>query len=206
MEPVTIELAEAPLFIVPGKIHLSIEEPGPVEFDPTSLSDQEKQWINNAHRLRKVKVINPNGPSEKKVVQPPSPPPASEQKPIMQQDKDVEIEKVKELLKSPLPALKKSISTSEDLRSLRLLKTVEEKKKKPRKGLIKIIDQRIAYMNDLVAKKIGGQDVGDKLNPIRVAKEDPNIVELLEDEEERQIVIRPARAEDFQNANLEVTD
>jgi len=205
LKPVTIQLKEAPLFMIPGKIHLTTENPGPVELDPSKLTETEKAWVNNAHFQRKVHVENPNGPSEKKAaVQQPKPEP-KDQEPSMFKDRDAEVEKIKKLLKMPLNSLKKEMENTENIKVLRMVKEQEEARKKPRKSLLKIVDEKLKAVEATVLERVGGSDVGDKLNPVRVGQMNSEFVSEITDVEERTVVVRPATEDDFKEG-FEVTD
>lgn len=199
----TIELDEAPLFIVPGKIHLSIEDRGPISFDPATLSEEEKGWINNAHFLKKVKVDNVNKETKGAVIQV-SKPAVQDQKPLVHPNKDAEEEKIKNLLKLPMASLKKDLKGSNNFQLLRAVKVQEQLKKKPRSSLLKVVNDRLDHLQSLVTQKIGTEDVGDKLNPVRVGAINSDFVSEVTDQDERKVVVRPATEDDF--TDLEVTD
>lgn len=54
------------LFFIPGRFHLTFENPGPVRIDPSNYSQQEKNWINNAARVNKITVKNLSSVSTEK--------------------------------------------------------------------------------------------------------------------------------------------
>ena len=55
-EKVIVELnvTKLPIFFLPGKLHLSLENPGPAELDKTQISPAEKFMLNRASMLGQI--------------------------------------------------------------------------------------------------------------------------------------------------------
>lgn len=193
---VTIELEKSPLFMIPGKLHLTVNEPGPIVVDPDTFTEQEKQWISSAHYQNKIKVINSEA-AEEAVTQPT----AEDSKKLTKQQLD-EISKnktddVKKLLLSPFGDLKKKFEESKDMALLVMAKELETKKKKPRKSLLKLLNKKIKELESVVASAVGTVDVGDTVTPYGVKRVNKEFVSDVTEEEVKQIIVKRIDQSDF---------
>lgn len=198
---ITIELnTEAgPFFALPGgKLHLSLANPGPIEVKAETLNEQDRTIINNAHALQKIFVKkSADENSEPVKVEAPQQEERKADEPVVSRDRDVMLDKVKDLLKLSGKALNKVIDDTEDPVLLRLLKECEEDGKK-RKNVLKRLDKKIATFESQVLEACGGADVAGKYasDPVRVNSE---IVSEIEDSDFEEVEIRATSEEDFKD-------
>ena len=197
MEPITISLntERQSMFFLPGKLHLTFEEPGPVELDPATLTEQEKGWINQAYITQVLFVDNPNKKNEvakvdfeeieKQARVPIDTPPRLDRR-------EESTEEATEMLAQKPNAIKKSIAQSSDILVLRLAKE-QEAKGKCRKGVIKAFDDRLGDLQSNLLTNIGG-DQGE----IGIHVTDASLRNLPEIDEtvERSIKIKPMSEKD----------
>lgn len=183
------------MFFLPGKLHLTYENPGPVELDPSSLTDEEKSWINQAYATNVLFVDNPNKKEELKkkaeVAETLARTPI-EMPEVMTEKKAEVLEQVKALLSSKVSAIKSSIKTSDDILLLRIMKEVETDGKN-RKSVKASLSDRITEIQSKVIEALGG-DQGE----IGVHVTDASLRNLPEVEEvaEKTIQIKPLDKKD----------
>jgi hypothetical protein len=162
MEPVTISLnidKQSMFFLPSGKLHLTYENPGPVELDPASLSDNEKAWINQAYNERVLFVDNPNN---KTTAEPTTPEelkledrvPVEMKEHIFERQEALR-EAARSLLTGRANAVKKAVDESDDILLLRLMREVESEGKK-RKGILEKLDERIKDVQSNLVHELGG--------------------------------------------------
>jgi hypothetical protein len=201
MELVTISLntEKQAMFFLPNKLHLTFENPGPVEIDPSTLTEQEKAWINQAYKQTVLFVENPNKKEDQ--VQPP-PVSVEEAKveartPVKTTDqvfnrRDESTKQAKALLTGKVSAIKEAISASNDILLLRLMKETEAGSKK-RKSVLASLDEQLDLMQTGLYHEIGGEQ--GEVNQFVM---DANLRNLPEVEEiaEKTITIKPLGQED----------
>lgn len=175
--PVTIELNtnKQPFFMIPGKLHLSLQDPGPTELNPDLLSLAERGWINQAARDGVLKVINPNKKKEEVKVTKEEVPVEASRKPIVFKDltsaaadhpeREKLVERVRLLLRGTIPQVTKAIRGSMDLLMLRTI-VEQEKITKNRSKLLESVEARISILEKQLAKDLGpGDELGMSPGP-----------------------------------------
>lgn len=195
--PVSIELVaeKQPFFTLPGKLHLTFDNPGPVQIDPDSLSDQEKRWVNEGARAGILKVHNPNKKVEKTEKKEEAPEPVEVLREGLQfregpenPERDKLVEGIKKLLSGKVGDIKKAIQGSNNILFLRLITELESKGKK-RSSVIDAANEQLKELHAKVASIVGASD-GDNVNYFMP---DPSLRNLpeVEEEPERTITIKP---------------
>ena len=201
---VTLELVPevSPMFFLPGgKLHLTLESPGPVKLDPSILTEQEKNWINNAALTGKLKIEGDEAKkasstlsNKQEVVKQ-----AETSKKVKQEVINPRIEERKEqankLLKLPIAALKSKVESESDISLLKALVECENLRTKPRLSVLKCLNTRLHNLIAKLNEKLGGVDVEGKYcqDPVRA---NADIVSEVTEVEEKQIEIRPVREDD----------
>jgi hypothetical protein len=199
MQPVTISLnteKQSMFFLPGGKLHLTFDNPGPVEVDPEKFDAQEKAWITQAHKGGVLFVDNPN-----KKDTTPGPAVAQETHDAMTpiegseqvfDRRDETLEQAKALLSGKVGAIKKAITATDDILLLRLMKEAEYTGKK-RSSITKALDDRLGGLQSKLIHDLGG-DQGE----IGIHITDPSLRNLPEVEEvaEKTIEIKPLSEDD----------
>jgi len=198
MEPVTISLNtdKQPMFFLPGKLHLTFENPGPIEVDPSTFTEQEKAWITQAHKMKVLLVNNPN----KDVVSKHEPENAERPgaripinpDPVISATRAESIKKVKALLSGKVESVKKAIVASDDILLLRLMKDAEAEGKK-RISIFDALNTRLGEVQTNLVHDLGG-DQGELGQLVT----DPSLRNLptVEEVMEKTITIRPLNEND----------
>ena len=163
MEPVTISLNtdKQPMFFLPGKLHLTFENPGPTELNPEELSDQERNWINQAYQQGVLFVENPNkGMESKSPAAKKQEIPKEDRKPLEMEEhkfenREAAVAQAKSVLAGKVGAIKKLVASSEDILLLRLMKEAEESSKK-RKSIVSALDERLLKLQESLMHSLGG--------------------------------------------------
>lgn len=187
---VKLELISSSMFFIPGIVHLTYENPGPVEIDADLLNPQQKQWINNAHRQQKIKVTNPH-PVEAK----PQPQvavatkPAAPSKTAKEIQQDVEQARLRIIgdatntLKATVPAIQKHVEKLSDIKKLKAMRDLEKEGKR-REKVLAALDKRIGEIERAVTGL-----TGEGLKETDILVTDPKLRNLPEVEESEEDIV-----------------
>ncbi len=141
-------------------IHLSDENPGPIDVDWDSLTSQEKQLVVSG--IKKHMVISNIDVSKLEVPvvvnnRPPSFLPVPSQvvpKMLTIEDaQDTYLNSIRPLLNQTAATVKKEVGATDDIRKLRTMLEIERGDKN-RKGTVALIEERLTYLMDKVATNI----------------------------------------------------
>ena len=181
-----------PMFFIPQKLHLTVDNPGPVEIDAGALTPQEKTWVNNASRSGRIELTPLPGYTPPVVT-----PVAIPQQPIVkvsaeQLKSDAEQKRLRlsadarVTLKATVPALQKHIEKSSDLLKLRSMRELESEAKKPRPKVLEALVARIQQIEAAVVN-LSGEALTEK--DIFVTSRDLKNLPEVEDEEVDTVTI-----------------
>ncbi len=167
MHKITLNTSIQPFFFIGKKLHLSWENPGPVEVDISTFSEQEKNWIKNA-QAKKILFIEGEQKKEVKSTVSPTLPRID-----MPTDRR---EQARKTLRASHPGISAFINKSTDIGYLKLM-LEEEASSKNREKFITQLTEKIKLLSDRV-----GSLVGPPLTDANVLKEHnlPLVTEELE--------------------------
>jgi hypothetical protein len=174
------------MFSIPNKLHLTVDNPGPVQIDAGALSPQEKLWVNNASRSGRIELVPLPGyvPPQLVVTKPTEVQPvkltAEQLKSEAEQKRLRLTADAKVTLKATVPALQKHVEKSSDLLKLRSMRELESEAKKPRSKVLEALNVRIAQIEAAVVN-LSGEALTEK--DIFVTSRDLKNLPEVEDEE-----------------------
>ena len=181
---------KATMFYIPDKVHLTEDNPGPVEIDVLALSPNEKQWINNAHRQHRLEVIPlpgyvpPQVPTVEKLSTPATPLKPVDVKALKEkaeQDRLRLVADASSTLKATVSALTRHVEKSSNIQKLKSMRDIEREGKK-RAKVLEALDKRIGEI-ELAISTMSGPALTEKdvFVTARDLKNLPEIEEELED-------------------------
>lgn len=183
MLQITLNTDIQPVFFLPGKLHLTFENAGPVELDQSKLSNQELLWIKNARLKGVLKVTGLEdtltNSIKKEVItdtQADKPTPEEMTERLLIKKRHT-LESIQKTLKAPMPALLRFIEKSTDIALLRILVT-EETSGKNRDKVLEATQERIGQLNRMLS-----ESMGPPLDEKDIAKE-KNLPDIEEEEQE----------------------
>lgn len=202
--PVTISLnadKHDMFFLTSGKLHLTFENPGPVEVDPDSFNPVEKQEITRAAYSGVLHVVNPNKQVEVNVE---TQEPVKSAEPIPVQDftqeppnpqRKKKVAEVNDLLKKSVKGVKQALAKTDDILFVRLV-LEQEKKNKSRKSVLSAASERLTAIQNQVTEELNktlgpaGQDSDEYISnySLRKSLEDSRI-EFEEVPDEKEVTI-----------------
>ena len=169
---------KSPFFFIKDVIHLTYENPGPLEVDLSKLSDQHKQWLLNGVKSRTISI------DEEISIQPPAKTVIKDKAPVLKKERPEEA--IKFLKEINYKKLITAIDEVQDIAFLKILKETESLEKS-RAKIIEAIDLRLKELQDALAKKIGIPE--HNLEAANLTKADQALLNLLEEEAGEQIII-----------------
>lgn len=175
---ITLNAEIQPMFFLPNVFHLTWENPGPVEVDPSKLTPQQMSWIMNAEK-KKVLVID--GFERPKTV-------IKSQQTLKQKldsRREQLVSESTELLKLPLKAVLTSVKSTNDVLKLRILKDLEQKNQGGRAKVLEQIDYRIKVLEKAVSAAVGDKPVNETFVTLTELKNLPEV----EETEEKSVTI-----------------
>lgn len=150
---ITLNTETTPFFFIPNLFHL-IPENKSVELDADALTDQQKLWIKNAALTKKCflsnESLNKTELKKEEPVQAPAMKPIV--LPVPSRYSKHSIEAAQNMLKLPVNALKKMLSTESDIQLLKIAKEQEALGKKRDKVLTMLIEKINSISLELSSK------------------------------------------------------
>lgn len=179
-------------FLPNAKLHLSFENPGPIEIDIASLSDDEKKLVILGSRDKQI-ILSEKEDVLLKLIAPPTLSPVVAETPktvtvyeSMKENVDSVKKRMQTILAKSKPTIKKEIGLLDDIRSLKLMLECENEGKN-RVDILVLLTNKIKNIESKIVTDIDNTD--PDLNYIKQNESDPaNQLVIDESEiEEREV-------------------